>query len=405
MAANGFPHAASVIALVDSACGYAWVCGLPKGAQGFTTAEIKDNYLGSAMVGEAVSCTAHLAHAGRSTQVWDAEVVSATTGKTMALFRCSQMVLWPRQDPSTGPCAYGARRLSSAARSLDRPCPDLTERWLSGRKHRTRNAACLEGHRGFESHPLRQRCLISLGKSADVWLGPTFGPTLRNRHRLLSVALWPPDWLSAAAENSVSALAVSSAISQTEPRGARSAYSAISRLVDPISLSATLFALGLSWWGMIYISPRRTPMSSVIGPNRWSSRPVPVSKLDFNAWNQGASLFNHASDTGPRQQVAAKGGFCAACHGPGVAPPPPAMASPSDWPRWTPGPNATARKPSKPHPTQCAQQNMNDSRICSRESGDAWKSVCLQSASDREAHCIASDGEVGWPPLQTHDRR
>lgn len=117
MAANGFPHAASVIALVDSACGYARVCGLPKGAPGFTTAEIKANYLGSAMVGEAVTCTAHLAHAGRSTQVWDAEVVSATTGKTMALFRCSQMVLWPRQDPSTGPCAYGARRLSSAARS------------------------------------------------------------------------------------------------------------------------------------------------------------------------------------------------------------------------------------------------------------------------------------------------
>lgn len=64
----------------------------------------------------------------------------------------------------------------------------------------------------------------------------------------------------------------------------------------------------------------------------------------------------------------------------------------------------TPRKPSKPHPPQCAQQNMDDSRICSREVG-AWQSVCLRSAADREAHCIASDGEVGWPPLETHDRR
>ena len=30
------------------------------------------------------------------TQVWDAEAVNQTTGKTMALFRCTQMVLWPR---------------------------------------------------------------------------------------------------------------------------------------------------------------------------------------------------------------------------------------------------------------------------------------------------------------------
>ena len=33
---------------------------------------------------------------------------------------------------------------------------DLTaERWQSGRMHRTRNAAYLQGYRGFKSHPLR----------------------------------------------------------------------------------------------------------------------------------------------------------------------------------------------------------------------------------------------------------
>ena len=96
MAPNGFLHAASVIALVDSACGYACVASLPDGASGFTTIELKANYLGTAREGETVSCRAWLAHGGRMTQVWDAEAVNETTGKTMALFRCTQMVLWPR---------------------------------------------------------------------------------------------------------------------------------------------------------------------------------------------------------------------------------------------------------------------------------------------------------------------
>lgn len=96
MAANGFMHAASVVALVDSACGYACVASLPEGASGFTTIELKANYLGTAKVGEAVACEARLLHGGRMTQVWDAEAVNATTGKTIAVFRCTQMVLYPR---------------------------------------------------------------------------------------------------------------------------------------------------------------------------------------------------------------------------------------------------------------------------------------------------------------------
>jgi 1,4-dihydroxy-2-naphthoyl-CoA hydrolase len=96
MAPNGFMHAAAVIALVDSACGYACVASLPEGASGFTTIEIKTNYLGTAKVGEAVACRAWLVHGGRMTQVWDAEAINETTGKTIAVFRCTQMVLWPR---------------------------------------------------------------------------------------------------------------------------------------------------------------------------------------------------------------------------------------------------------------------------------------------------------------------
>ena len=96
MAPNGYMHAASVVTLVDSACGYACMASLPDGASGFTTIEIKTNYLGTAKVGEVVECEARLVHGGRMTQVWDAEAVNRTTGKTIAVFRCTQMVLWPK---------------------------------------------------------------------------------------------------------------------------------------------------------------------------------------------------------------------------------------------------------------------------------------------------------------------
>lgn len=95
LAGNGFLHAASIIALVDSACGYGCMLSLPEGAENFTTIELKSNFLGTTREGE-VTCRATMAHGGRTTQVWDAEARSEVTGKTLALFRCTQMVLWPR---------------------------------------------------------------------------------------------------------------------------------------------------------------------------------------------------------------------------------------------------------------------------------------------------------------------
>ncbi|MDG2521000.1 PaaI family thioesterase [Caulobacter segnis] len=95
MAPNGFLHAASVIALADSACGYGCVVSLPEGATSFTTIELKSNFLGTARDG-AVAVEAKLAHGGRMTQVWDAVVTHEETGKTIALFRCTQMVLHPK---------------------------------------------------------------------------------------------------------------------------------------------------------------------------------------------------------------------------------------------------------------------------------------------------------------------
>jgi uncharacterized protein (TIGR00369 family) len=96
MAPNGFLHAASVIALADTACGYGSQVSLPAGASGFTTVELKSNFTGTATAGDVITCRAWLVHGGRSTQVWDAEVADGS-GQTMALFRCTQIVLYPKQ--------------------------------------------------------------------------------------------------------------------------------------------------------------------------------------------------------------------------------------------------------------------------------------------------------------------
>jgi len=94
-APNTYLHAASVIALADTTCGYATVAHLPAGALSFTTIELKSNFLGTTR-GSEIQCVAKAQHLGRNTQVWDAEVLDAETGKKIAIFRCSQMVLWPK---------------------------------------------------------------------------------------------------------------------------------------------------------------------------------------------------------------------------------------------------------------------------------------------------------------------
>ena len=94
LAPNGYLHAASVIALADTACGYATMIDLPDGAKGFTTIELKSNFIGTAIEG-ILLCEAIRPHRGRTTQVWDATVTSEQTGKTIALFRCTQIILYP----------------------------------------------------------------------------------------------------------------------------------------------------------------------------------------------------------------------------------------------------------------------------------------------------------------------
>ena len=95
LAPNGFLHAATVVALADTACGYGCIAHLPDGAENFTTVELKCNFLGTAREGTLV-CTAKATHLGRTTQVWDATVARQGDGKPIALFRCTQMLLWPK---------------------------------------------------------------------------------------------------------------------------------------------------------------------------------------------------------------------------------------------------------------------------------------------------------------------
>ena len=97
LAPNGYLHAATVIALADTACGYGCLAHLPVGAENFTTIELKSNFLGTAREG-TIACVATPAHLGNTTQIWDAVVADGARGRRIALFRCTQLILWPRKS-------------------------------------------------------------------------------------------------------------------------------------------------------------------------------------------------------------------------------------------------------------------------------------------------------------------
>lgn len=92
MAPNGFLHAASIVALADTACGYGCMQAVPEGAAGFITLELKSNFLSAARDG-VIACRAEAQRLGRITQLWDATVKAQESGMTIALFRYTQMVL------------------------------------------------------------------------------------------------------------------------------------------------------------------------------------------------------------------------------------------------------------------------------------------------------------------------
>ena len=96
IAPNGYLHAGTVVTLADTCAGYGCINNLPEDAIGFTTIELKSNHLGTARQG-TIECVAKVIHLGRTTQVWDSVVTHKESGKTIALFRCMQMVLYANQ--------------------------------------------------------------------------------------------------------------------------------------------------------------------------------------------------------------------------------------------------------------------------------------------------------------------
>ena len=95
LAPNGFLHAATIIGLADTTCGFGTMAHLPEGAESFTTIEVKTNFLSTVREG-GIHCEARLEHSGRTIQVWDAVVMNEALGQRIALFRCTQMILWPK---------------------------------------------------------------------------------------------------------------------------------------------------------------------------------------------------------------------------------------------------------------------------------------------------------------------
>lgn len=93
MTPNGFLHAGSVVTLADTSAGFGCFANLPPEASGFTTVELKSNHLGTAREG-TIECVANAVHMGKTTQVWDATVTHKESGKIIALFRCTQMLLY-----------------------------------------------------------------------------------------------------------------------------------------------------------------------------------------------------------------------------------------------------------------------------------------------------------------------
>lgn len=113
IAANGYLHAGTVVTLADTACGFGCFASLPDNANNFTTVELKSNFLRTTTAG-ILRAEAQLVHSGRRTQVWDATVYGETRSdapysdgahrdrsdgddrmRALALFRCTQMVLYP----------------------------------------------------------------------------------------------------------------------------------------------------------------------------------------------------------------------------------------------------------------------------------------------------------------------
>ena len=85
-------HAATMVAIADTASGWGCIAHLPKNAKTFTTVDLSCNLLRSVTSG-VITCQASILHRGRTTQIWDA-LVQDENGKRVAAFRCTELILY-----------------------------------------------------------------------------------------------------------------------------------------------------------------------------------------------------------------------------------------------------------------------------------------------------------------------
>lgn len=95
VAGTGFLWAPVIITLADWLCAVGTGASVPEGST-FTTLELKTNFLGTVREGGAIRGRAVPIHRGRTTQVWDVDITNEANGKTIALFRCTQMIIAKR---------------------------------------------------------------------------------------------------------------------------------------------------------------------------------------------------------------------------------------------------------------------------------------------------------------------
>jgi len=144
-------------------------------------------------------------------------------------------------------------------------------------------------------------------------------------------------------------------------------------------------------------------------PDAWTISGGEESSLARGATSDGDRRW---AGRNPYVQLASNDAICGVCHVAGASPPSTSMVKPAPpaKPVWGVPPDSPWKKPAyktpqppREHPPQCAMQNMSDSRICARQPNRVARAMCFEDATKREAYCIKSGGEVGYPDLFTVD--
>ncbi|CAF3350856.1 unnamed protein product, partial [Rotaria sp. Silwood2] len=98
LSVDDYLHGGAIVTLADATCGYGGLASLPSGASTLTTIELKTNFLGKGKSSTVLKCEAKLIHGGKTTQIWDAQMRDLKTKKLIAIFRCTQLIIYPESS-------------------------------------------------------------------------------------------------------------------------------------------------------------------------------------------------------------------------------------------------------------------------------------------------------------------